>query len=86
MTLLRRTAQLVEDLRTLNLIKETDIVEFMYTCDGGIWLEIKFKHPDSFTTISSSNIKSAIEQEFDNKFISKLKSTSSQVLCEILPH
>ena len=86
MTLLRRTAQLVEDLRTLKLIKEKDIVDFKYCSDGSIRLDILFNSPSSATVISSSHIEIAIEQEFDKQFIFELKSTSRQVSCRILPH
>lgn len=87
MTLLRRTAQLVEDLRTLNVIKENDDVKFQQFCDGCVDLEISFNGLSHISlSDDSTTIKYALEKEFGEPNIVRLEYNRTHVYCNILPH
>ena len=58
MNLLRKTAQLVEDLRTLDIIKKNDNIEFEYCYNGEVALRIYCESQSQVDTI-----KNAIEYD-----------------------
>ena len=83
MTRLRRIAQLVEDLRTVNVIKEGDSVEFRQYYDGEVVLKIRF---NSLSLVDNVNYepmtaKNAIQKEFETLKFLELKLNGNEVYC-----
>lgn len=65
MTLIRRTAQLINDLKLLNMIKENDTIYCTFI-RGVIHLKVYF---DSWGLSTQKSIREAIEAEFEDLYI-----------------
>ncbi len=83
MTLVRRTAQLISDLKLLNMIKEKDKIRCTFI-EEGIYLRIDFNKLKSKTDINS--IKLSIEKEFEDMHISKCGSDHSTIYIKVYIH
>lgn len=90
MTDLRRIAQMVEDLQTLQVIKENDVIDFRMLNSKSISLSIRLasitpeNDPHSFTrTVRTQTIKKAIKNEFAEKEI-KFDDAEEDIYCRLL--
>lgn len=68
MTLIRRTAQLINDLRVLNTIRESDKIECTFI-GGVICLKVDFFEDWTYSETSKKSVKAAIETEFEDLYI-----------------
>lgn len=83
MTLVRRTSQLISDLKLLGMIKEKDIIKCTFIEDG-IYLKIDLYRLKSQTDINS--IRLSIEKEFEDMHISKCGSDHSWFCIKVYIH
>lgn len=90
MTDLRRIAQMVEDLQTLQVIKENDVIDFRMLNNESISLSIRLasitpeSDPHRFEhTVRTKTIKKAIIAEFIEKEI-KFDDAENDVYCRFL--
>ena len=81
MTLLRRTAQLVEDLRTLNVLNKKDDVKFLVYSDKSIELIIYW---DTYKDSIRDTVKYFITDEFGKNNIKVVTDVYSFFSCNIL--
>ena len=80
MTLVRRTAQLISDLKLLNMIKEKDKIRCTFI-EEGIYLA-------ALHGLSGfgNSIKLSIEKEFEDMHISKCGSDHSTIYIKVYIH
>lgn len=79
MTMLRRMAQLVEDLTTLEVVAKRDDIHYRQN-ESYIELSIKMSMPD---TTCMMTIENCIREEFADCEISELNYEKNQFLCKI---
>lgn len=83
MTLIRRTAQLIIDLKLLNVINEKDEIKCTFIEDG-IYLKIAFNKLKSQTDINS--IRLAIEKEFEDIHIKNCSRDKCRMFIKFYIH
>lgn len=79
MTLIRRTAQLINDLKLLNMIKDQDKIDCTFI-RGVIRLRVDFDswRYNQYRSIKES-VKVAIKTEFEDSYIREAYSTSKSI-------
>ena len=83
MTLLRRTAQLVADLRTLGVLNKKDTISFQQNSDGSIELTIYWE-PTIYRDKEIDTVKHSLENEFGQINIKVSVDVKSFFSCIIL--